>query len=221
MKQSYRPTTFDEIVGQQTEKIEGLLDRGENFLFYGPPGTGKTSTARVISRDVQGSVSELMEFNASDDRGIDTVREEIIPATGQTTLTGAPRVIFLDEMDSMTREAQQALRQPMERSDSIFVLACNDIGAVLDAVESRCQTFEFGEVPNRAVKERIRQIADDEGVEVSSNQLKTIVAFANGDVRSAIKRYQQVARGVTSDESETIQMDSYDLESQARKFNDQ
>lgn len=215
----YRPTTFEGIVGQPTDQIRALLDgkNTPNFLLHGPPGTGKTTTAKVISREVQGSTSELMEFNASDERGIDTVRERIIPAADQTTLSGAPRVIFLDEMESMTKEAQQALRQPMEQSDAIFVLACNDLDAVHDAVQSRCHVEEFGAVPAPAIRTRINQLAQLEGVQVSENDLKTITSFANGDMRNAIQRYEQIVNG-SHDSDASIETDGNTLEAQAQEF---
>lgn len=223
MLDTYRPTTFDGIVGQPTDQIEALLDGKDtpNFLFYGPPGTGKTTTAHVIARRLQGSDSELMTFNASDDRGIDVVRDQIIPAADQSTLTGAPRVVFLDEMESMTKEAQQALRQPMEQSRAIFILACNELDAVHRAVHSRCQTFEFGPLSDTAIRTRIKQLADAEDVELDRDHLSMIVAYATGDMRVAIQRYQQVVRGAyKDDEGRKVQTDGNTLESDAQRFLD-
>lgn len=217
----YRPTTFDGIVGQPTAQIEGVLDgrNTPNFLFHGPPGTGKTTAAYVISRRLQGDPEQLMEFNASDDRGIEAVRTQIIPAVNQSTLSGAPRVVFLDEMDSMTTEAQQALRQPMEQSDAIFILACNDLGAVHDAVQSRCHVVEFGQLEDRAIRRRISQIAAEEGVDLDANEEATIVSFANGDMRTALQRYTAVARGaVASKPDGAAETDGKALEARAQEF---
>lgn len=199
----YRPTTWDEIVGQATDEIRALVDGRDtpDMLFYGPPGTGKTTVAYQIARDLQGTDKELMEFNASDERGIDVVREQIIPATRQGTLTGAPRVIFLDEMDSMTKEAQQALRQPMEQSDAVFLLACNDITAVHGAIKSRCYEFHFGEIDDSHVKELVHQIADEQDITLSTDQIETIASFANGDMRAAIQRLRRYETGDSGDET--------------------
>lgn len=219
MIQDYRPTTFEEVVGQPTTEIEAMLDGDQtpNFLFYGPPGTGKTTTAYLIGQEVQGDPERIMEFNASDDRGIDMVRTQIIPAVNQSTLSGAPRVVFLDEMDSMTTEAQQALRQPMEQSSAVFVLACNDLDSVHDAVQSRCHVKEFGALSDRAIRNRITQIAQADGVDLEANEEATIVSFANGDMRCAIQRYIQTVRGVTEEES-VPQTDGNALEQRARTY---
>lgn len=224
MSDTYRPTTFDGIVGQPTDEIEALLDgpRTPDFLFHGPPGTGKTTTAYAIARRLQNGTADLMEFNASDERGIDTVRERIIPAADQTTLSGAPRVIFLDEMESMTTDAQQALRQPMEQSDAVFILACNDLSAVHDAIQSRCHVFEFDALSNRAIRQRVQQLADRDGENLDPDHIKTIVSFANGDMRSAVQRYQQVVQGgVESDPSPEPPTDGGSLEAAARQYTGQ
>lgn len=193
----YRPQTFDGIKGDHIAEIESRVAGGDtpNFLFYGPPGTGKTTTAYAIAREIQGTTDELLEFDASDDRGIDAVRDSINPAANQTTLTGAPMVIFLDEMDSMTKEAQQALRKPMEQGSAVFVLACNDLHAVHNAVRSRCREYEFT-LSERAIRERIAELADRDGVSLSDRQLDMVVGFAAGDMRAAIQRYIEVADGM-------------------------
>lgn len=191
--EQYRPDTWNGIVGQPTDEIRARLRSPPypNFLFYGPPGTGKTTTAYMIARELHGNTDELMEFNASDERGIDTVRESIIPAVDQTTLTGQVRVVFLDEMESMTTEAQQALREPMERSDAVFILACNDVTTVHPAVRDRCADYEYAALPDRAIRRRVEAVAAAEGLHLSESQLEHVVSFANGSMRGAIHHLTQ------------------------------
>lgn len=198
----YRPETWDEIVGQPVEKIRDQLESPPhpNFLFYGPPGTGKTTVAYQIARELHGDTDELMEFNASDDRGIDVVRDEIIPSVPQTTLTGNVRVIFLDEMESMTVDAQMALREPMERSDAVFILACNDVTAVHPAIEDRCKDYEFAALSDTAVRTRVKEIADDMGHSLSESQIDYIVSMANGSMRGAIHNLGEPSESETPDE---------------------
>lgn len=217
----YRPETWDGVVGQPTDSIRADLEDGAtNFLFHGPSGTGKTTVAYLIGKAVQGSPDELVEFNASDDRGLDAVRERIIPKVHQSTLTGAPMVLFLDEMDSMTKEAQQALRQPMEQSEAYFILACNEIEAVHDAVKSRCYEYEFDALASSAIKARIRQLANAEGHDLSDQHLAVITDFAAGDMRAAIQRYTQVTRGAYTVGATADPVDGSSIEQSARRYLD-
>lgn len=218
---TYRPRSWDDVTGQPTDEIRAMIDGKftPNFLFHGPPGTGKTTVAYLIAKEIQGSRDELMVRNASDERGIDTIRDEIIPVVDQTTLSGAPRVIFLDEMESMTGEAQRALRQPMDESPAVFILACNNVEAVHDALISRCDTYKFGSLPGQAIRDRIDQIVDAEGVDLSDEALKDISARADGDMRTAIQRYNQYARGAREqDDTPATSPDSSSFEQSAREY---
>jgi len=206
MHDPYRPTTFDHIVGQPTDQIAALLDgpATPNFLFHGPPGTGKTTTAHVIARRLHDGDPELLVLNASDDRGIDTVRETVIPATRTGTLTGAPRVILLDEMEAMTKDAQQALRAPMENGHAVFVLTGNDDSAIHSALRSRCQVFEFDRVDDAAVRTRIEQVLDAHDGTLSDDEVADVVRAACGDVRQAMQLVDRRTAAGTDDGSDPL-----------------
>lgn len=192
LAESYRPSSFDEIVGQPTDEIEPLVNGQStpNFLFYGPPGTGKTTAARIIAKEIAGTPFEL---NASDERGINTIRDRVKLVSRNQTLGGGPPVIILDECDSMTGEAQQALRSPMENHPGVFVLTGNDIRPLHSAIRSRCYNrgIEFGPVPDDAVLRRLSRVAHEEDMAVPQRVLERIVEAADGDLRMALGLLQQ------------------------------
>lgn len=189
MSDKYRPTKWAEIVGQPVDEIAALVDGRDtpSFLFYGPAGTGKTTTAYQITRDIHGTTDELLEYNASDDRGIDFVRHEVKPKAQSFTKSGHYPVVFLDEMDEMTREAQAALKQVIVQSPAVFILACNRIQAVDPAIQSRCYDYEFPALTQSAIKSRLAQIAGEHGIDVGEDQLSQIAADSDGDMRKAIQ----------------------------------
>lgn len=193
LAEQYRPTELAELVGQPADEVRALLNGREtpNLLLVGPPGTGKTTTARCVARELHGSTEPLYELNASDDRGIDTVRDTIQRVAHNVTLSGEPPVVFLDECDSMTREAQQALRRPMENAPAVFVLAANDGEAIHDAVRSRCVTFAYDQVDRTAIETRLREVAQDLGADVNVGE---IASDAEGDIRRALNLLERRTR---------------------------
>jgi len=165
-REKYRPTTTSELVGCQEYKDAAMqwdLDScPPNLLFVGPPGTGKTSAAMALARDFLGEYFDPMNFivtNASDDRGIDYVRE-LKGISKQKGLGVSRRIIFLDEADQFTSAAQKALKQIMEDShrSTIFILAANDIGPINSAIRDRCMTYVFKPLSDDEACERLHHI---------------------------------------------------------------
>lgn len=193
LAEAYRPTSFDEVVGQPTDEIKPMVNGAStpNFLFYGPPGTGKTTTARIIAHEVSGG--EPFELNASDDRGIDAIRDRVKRVSRNQTLGGGPPVIILDECDSMTPEAQQALRAPMEHHPGVFILTGNDIRPLHSAIRSRCydRGVEFDPVPDDAMRRRLNAVAHDADLYVRQEEIDRIVSAADGDLRMALTLLQR------------------------------
>lgn len=197
----YRPETFDEIVGQPVDEIAAMLN-GQytpNYLFYGPPATGKTTTARAIAREMYGNLQSFYEINASDERGVDTIRDRIgkwarQDVGTQATLTMDVPIILLDEMDGLTTEAQHALRSPMEDSSAVFILTANAIDNVHAALKSRCETYEFGPVPAAKIQERLEEVARMEAIEMDPQKIQDIAVESNGDMRTALRRLEREHR---------------------------
>lgn len=187
----HRPVELDEIVGQPTDEIKHRL-RGRdtpNFLLYGPPGTGKTTAARCIAREMHGSTDALLELNAAD-TNVEDVRTRIKRAGRQLTLSGAPPVVVLDEMETMGYTAQQALKKRMEEYPSVFVLITNDttLDKINDALIDRCKEVEFDALPNAVVENRLLEVAEKEGIDLDPDRAEVIASFANGSLRKALSK---------------------------------
>ena len=148
----YRPSTFEEVVGQQeiVKRVRSLVQSINipHLLFAGPAGTGKSTLALIIVHELFGDTwkQNYLELNASDERGIDVVRQKVKDFARTKSLGNVPfKVIFLDEADALTREAQQALRRTMENYTNTcrFILSCNYSSQIIDPIQSRCVVFRF------------------------------------------------------------------------------
>ncbi len=199
--EKYRPRTLDDVVDQEDviRALKGFVEKKSmpHLLFAGPAGTGKTTTALALAHDIYGSEEVLkanyMELNASDERGIDTIRTKIKDFAKTAPFGDVPfKIIHLDEADSLTADAQHALRRIMEMYSSTtrFILACNYSSKIIEPIQSRCAVFRFGPIPEEAVKERLIMIADKEKVKYTEEGISAIVYVAEGDLRRAINLLQ-------------------------------
>ncbi len=180
-----------------------------HLLFSGPPGVGKTAAAISMVRELYGDDwrANFIELNASDERGIDVVRHKVKDFARTAPLGDAEfNVIFLDEADALTNDAQSALRRTMERYSSIcrFVLSCNYSSKIIEPIQSRCAVYRFRSLSDDAVAERMKKIAKDEGVKVTDGGMKAIVYVARGDMRKAINALQAASLMEESVTEETI-----------------
>lgn len=180
------------------------------MLFYGPPGTGKTSTILALAKELYGpelAKTRVLELNASDERGISIVREKVKdfarmqltnPPPGYKARYPCPpfKIIILDEADSMTQDAQSALRRTMETYSKItrFCLICNYVTRIIDPLASRCSKFRFKSLDQGNAKRRLQEIAEKEGVAIEDAAVDALIKCSEGDLRKAITYLQSAAR---------------------------
>ena len=201
--EKYRPQKISEIVGQ-TEiigSLEALIKDPTDMphlMFSGSAGVGKTTTALCITRQILGNNIEgnLLELNASDERGIGMVREKVKKFSGIAGLSDAPfKIIILDEADEMTSDAQTALRRIIEDTAKIcrFILIANNVSKIIDPIQSRCATFKFTTVSEENIIGRLEMISKKEKIKTDKNGLKAIYDYSQGDLRHAINLMQATA----------------------------
>jgi replication factor C small subunit len=189
--EKYRPDTLDDVVGQQdiVGRLQAFVEQDSipHLMFAGPAGTGKTTCAMALAKDLYGDEwsQNFMETNASDERGIDVVREKIKNFARTKPVNADYKLIFLDEADALTSDAQQALRRTMEQfSDNArFILSCNYSSKIIDPIQSRCAVFRFNRLEEDEVKEYIKRIAEDQGFKISEEAIKAVLRVASGDLR--------------------------------------
>jgi len=200
--EKYRPTSLKEMVGQEAivPLLRAYAERRTmpHLLFAGPPGTGKTTAALALSRDLYGPEwrQNFLELNASDTRGIDTVRTTIKDYARTSPLGDVGfKILFLDEADNLTQEAQASLRRLMERYSGScrFILSCNYSSRIIDPIQSRCAVFRFRAYSSDAVRSQLERIAKGEGKRLAPEAIETILAASAGDMRRAVNLLQLVA----------------------------
>ncbi|MBT4540297.1 replication factor C small subunit [Candidatus Woesearchaeota archaeon] len=190
--EKYRPSTFDEIKGQEDikRKIKAFIKKGNmpHLMFSGPAGTGKSTLAIVVAKQMFGEnwKQNFLELNASDERGIDVVRNKVKDFARTRALGNVPfKVIFLDESDALTKEAQQALRRTMENYTQTcrFILSNNYSSKIIDPIQSRCTLFRFKPLAKEDIFVLIESIAKAEDLDMEENAKQALFEISGGDCR--------------------------------------
>lgn len=190
--EKYRPKDFDEVKGQDeiVKRVEAFVKKKNmpHLLFAGPAGVGKTTLSLVIAKKLFGDRwrENFLELNASDERGIDVVRVKVKDFARTRAIGDVPfKIIYLDECDALTREAQQALRRTMENYTQTcrFILSCNYSSKIIDPIQSRCTVFRFKPLPKEDIYKIIEKIARAEELSIDAKTKEALYELSQGDCR--------------------------------------
>ena len=197
--EKYRPKILDDVVGQDeiVERLKAYVKTKNvpHLMFAGPAGTGKTTCALALVKELFGETwkQNFNELNASDERGIGIIRGKIKDFARTAPIGKADfKIIFLDEADSLTNDAQSALRRTIEKYSHIcrFILSVNYSSKVIEPIQSRCTVFRFHPIKPNDVKKYMNKIAKNEKLEITNDGLETLIFISRGDLRKAINVLQ-------------------------------
>ena len=200
--EKYRPATLNDVVGQReiVERLKNYVGAQSlpHLLFTGTAGIGKTTSAVALAREFFGDDWQVnfRELNASDERGIDVVRNQIKQFARTAPMGKATfKILFLDEADALTNDAQSALRRTMENYAQTcrFILSCNYSSKIIDPIQSRCAIYRFKPLDREAISEELQRIAKNEGLNISESAMDAIIYVVQGDMRKAINALQGAA----------------------------
>lgn len=205
--EKYRPKDFSEVKGQDevVKRVKAFVEKRNmpHLMFAGPAGVGKTTLSLVIARQLFGEDwhNNFLELNASDERGIDVIRVKVKDFARTRSMGDMPfKIIYLDESDALTRDAQQALRRTMENYTQTcrFILSCNYSSKILDPIQSRCTVFRFKPLPKKDVFEIIDKIVKNEGLKVDKDGKEALYEVSGGDCRR-VENVLQASAAISND----------------------
>ncbi|MBS3100022.1 replication factor C small subunit [Candidatus Pacearchaeota archaeon] len=197
--EKYRPTKFEEMVGQEdiVKRVKSLANSMNipHLLFAGPAGVGKSTLALIVVRELFGTSwkENYLELNASDERGIDVIRQKVKDFARTKAISKIPfKVIFLDEADALTNEAQNALRRTMENytSNCRFIMSCNYSSKIIDPIQSRCAVFRFRLLEKKDIEKIVKRIIENEKLQIDGKAIEALFEASEGDCRRVINLLQ-------------------------------
>ncbi len=218
--EKYRPSTFAELVGQEEiiKRVEALTNSLNipHLLFAGPAGTGKSTLALIVVKELfqENWKENYLELNASDERGINVVREKVKNFARTKSIGNVSfKIIFLDEADALTPEAQQALRRTMENYSTTcrFILSCNYSSKIIDPIQSRCALFRFKLLEKKDIEKVIQKIVLRENLTITPEATEVLYEGSEGDCRRCINLLQttsSVSPSITTELVSTILSDA-------------
>jgi len=210
--EKYRPRKLDDVAHQEEviSTLKRTISSGNlpHLLLYGPPGTGKTSTILAMARELYGPElmkKRVLELNASNERGIDVIRHKVkefaqVAVGSRDSVPGFPcppfKIIILDEADSMTKDAQSALRRTMEQYAKVtrFAIICNYVSRIIEPITSRCAKFRYKPLSADSMTGRLKTIATAEGITLPDETFRALVDLSEGDMRKSITVLQSAQK---------------------------
>ena len=195
--EKYRPHNLDNFIGDSTvrDKVQEYINEGtlQNLLLFGPAGTGKTSLAKLIVKQLE---ADYLYINASDERGIDTIRDKIVPFASSIGFNGL-KIIILDESDYLTPQAQATLRNVIETFNNScrFIFTCNYLDRIISPLQSRCVAFGIIPPSKKEVGQHILQICEKEKIKYTKEDLGQIILTHYPDIRKILNTVQGSVKG--------------------------